>query len=51
MGLSLHPSFGINFWAFTCEGEIVINFPPPNECANRTGLGAIFTMHNQLSSK
>jgi hypothetical protein len=42
------------FKAFKCEGEIVINFLPPDGWANKTGqssLGAMFMVHNQLSSR
>jgi hypothetical protein len=44
----------ITIWSFRCEGEVVINFPPPNRWTNKTSqsnLGTIFTMHNHLSSK
>jgi hypothetical protein len=54
VSFSLHPSFGNDYLNFKCEGEVVINFPPPNGWANKTGqsnLRAIFTMHNELSSK
>jgi hypothetical protein len=45
----LHPNSKNDFLSFRCEGEIVINFPPLDKWANRTGqsnLGTIFTMHN-----
>jgi hypothetical protein len=53
-GLNIHPIFGSNYLSFRCEGEVVINFSPPNKWANKTSqsiFGTIFTMHNQLSSR
>ncbi len=44
----------VTLWAFKCEGEVVINFPPLDGWANKmsqSNFGVIFMVHNQLSSR